>query len=177
MEDVIAPREYVSEHGVDPSQVRGGFMDLEVFREAHANLVIPCHDAIINYSGCALLLQRGDVPARGEYFPVGGRINRGLLFEDSLRKKVRAECGLELESIKFLGVSRGIWREDPFGHGKGTDTLSLMYYALGCGEINLDEHHRGYKIVKPEEYDSFRGSLDPWVQHVMDLAMPHFSGK
>lgn len=118
-----------------------------VYAKMHQGLPILCHDVFINYDNGFVLLQRKDRPAEGEWWPVGGRLERGLPVEISLRKKARAEVGLDLENIQLLGVARHYFVEDPFLHGRGTDTPSLIYFADGIGDIQVDEHHIKHKIV------------------------------
>lgn len=146
----------------------------EIYKEIHKNTVILCHDIVINWEGKgALLVTRKNQPAKGEIWPIGGRVERGISFEESLRKKVRNECNLELENIRELGHARTYFDTDPFDHGEGTDTLNIMCYGIGRGEIKLDKLHKDPIIITPEEYKKkWKAKLDPYVQQIMDLALP-----
>jgi ADP-ribose pyrophosphatase YjhB (NUDIX family) len=72
-------------------------------------------------------------PAKDAYYPVGGRVLRGITAEESLRKKALDECSLKLFNIRYLTTGRTIFKEEPFGHGKGTDTINLIFIADGEG--------------------------------------------
>ncbi len=165
-------KEYAIENNqpVELNNLTTGFIPDEEFTSAHKNVPIVCHDAFIEYEGGILMVERDNVPAKHEIWCIGGRIQRGITTVDSLRKKVRAECGLELESIEFLGTAREFFTTDPFGHDKGTDTPSLVFYAKGIGEIKLDNLHKNPIIVKPEEYQELRKTLHPYMQDFMDIA-------
>ena len=164
-------KDYFSEGGrtVNRRYLEAERMDLEPYKEAHEGLVIPCHDVFIQTQGGILLVRRENVPAEGILWPIGGRLSRGVETQESLRILVRSECGLKLENLELLGVGRTQFRTDPFGHGRGTDTLNLIYYAEGKGEIRLDDLHSTPTIVRPQDYYSLRKELHPYVQDFMEL--------
>jgi len=168
-------KEYPIEDGkiVDLTDLKADFMSTPAYIEAHKGLVIPCHDVIIQYEGGALLVMRTDFPAKDILWPIGGRVERGMPIEESLQKKVRKESGLELDELVELGYARTYFRTDPWGHGKGTDTINFMFFAQGKGTFQLDKTVAEPTIVLPDHYTSeFRQSLHPYVQDFMDLAMP-----
>ncbi|MEK6818308.1 MAG: NUDIX hydrolase [Nanoarchaeota archaeon] len=135
------------------------------------NLVILCHDVFVQYQGGILLVNRLKFPAKGILWPLGGRIKRGMSMEDSLREKVLEESGLELEGLIELGQARAYFRTDPFGHGKGTDTINFVYFGVGKGELKLDKFHEEPMIITPKEYNKYRGELHPYVMDFMDEAI------
>jgi ADP-ribose pyrophosphatase YjhB (NUDIX family) len=173
-------KEYTFEDGseVDWKQLDTGFdwnnpqnaeMSKESYVDAHKNLVISCHDVLIKYKGGILLIMRDNIPAKDILWPMGGRVLRGVPTEESLKRKIKSECGLDLENIKFLGCARTIFKTDPFGHGKGTDTMNLVYVADGIGELKLDKLHKDPLIVTREKYTSeFREGLHPYIRDFMD---------
>jgi ADP-ribose pyrophosphatase YjhB (NUDIX family) len=143
------------------------------YKDIHKKIIIPCHDIIIEYKGGALLVIRKNYPAKDILWPIGGRLERGMNTEDSLRRRVKEECSLELENITELGCARTFFKTDPFGHGKGTDTINFMYFGRGKGRLKLDELHTGPNIILPKQYTKeFRKTLHPYVRDFMDLAMP-----
>ena len=147
----------------------GRRMSLESYAEAHKNLPILCHDVLIEYHGGVFLLVRDNLPAVGVMWPVGGRVLRGVNLSDSLAIKVREECGLEIENVRLMNVARTYFRTDPFGHGKGTDTINFMFVARGKGEIKLDKLHKDSKIIKREDFNAVRKSLHPYVRDYLQM--------
>ena len=164
-------KEYAFENGenVNWSELEAGFISKEDYVNAHQNLIIACHDVLIKYNGGILLIVRDNVPAKDILWPMGGRVLRGVPMEESLQRKVKAECNLELDKIKFLGIARTTFATDPFRHGHGTDTINLMYSATGSGELKLDHLHKDPIFVTKEMYSSLRDTLHPYVRDFMDL--------
>ena len=119
-----------------------------------------------------MVLRKG-FPVKDILWGIGGGIERGMLIEDSLRKKVKEECNLELEDIKEIGCARTLFETDPFEHGKGTDTINFIYFARGKGELKLNDLHANPTIITPEQYtEEFKKGLHPYVRDFMDLAIP-----
>jgi ADP-ribose pyrophosphatase YjhB (NUDIX family) len=162
-------KEYTFENGeVNWSQLEADFMPEEDYFKAHQGLILACHDVLIKYNGGFLLIVRDNLPAKGILWPLGGRILRGVPTEESLRRKVKEECNLELENIKYLGLARQIFSTAPFGHGKGTDSFALMYSADGFGELKLDGLHKNPTIVTKDKYAEIKDELHPYVRDFMD---------
>ncbi len=168
-------KEYAFEnnHEVSRDQLNAPLMVHDIYSAAHQSLTIPCHDVIIEYKGGALLVTRKNKPAENILWCFGGRINRGMTAEESLRKRIKGECDLDLENINYIGCARTLFETDPFGHGKGTDSLNLLYFARGIGELNIDKLHEQPRIVKPQDYTpEFQTQLHPYVKDFLDLTMP-----
>ena len=163
-------KEYAFEDGeeVSWSNLKAGFVSKEDYVKAHRDLIICCHDVLIRYNDGILLIVRDNVPAKNILWPMGGRVLRGVPTEESLRIKVKAECNLELKNIQYLGSARTIFSTDPFEHGKGTDTINLMYSAEGIGELKLDNLHKDPIFVTKEMYSSLRDTLHPYIRDFMD---------
>lgn len=167
-------REYAFEnnHEVNLSRLKGPFIPKDEYSYIHENTIRVCHDVFIEYQGGILFVLRKDLPVRGIPWVLGGGIRRGVPIEDSLRMKAREECGLELENIKELGFARTFFETDPFGHGKGTDTLNFVYFAQGKGELKLNDDHYNPFILTSDKYTpEFKESLHPYIKDFMDMAM------
>jgi ADP-ribose pyrophosphatase YjhB (NUDIX family) len=167
---------------VDLSKLEGSRMSVEGYAEAQANLIIACHDVYIEIADPdrgkgILLVRRKQEPAKGSLWPVGGRMLKGISPEDSLRRKVKEECGLELEKIEEIGNTvRAAFNISSFDHGKGYDAIVVNYFARGLGKIKLNELHGDPTIITPLEYTAkFRERLHPYVRDFMDLAMERVS--
>lgn len=160
------------ESGMDLQKAPADLLSRDVYEQAHQRMVIPCHDAFILYQGGILLVKRDNFPAKNILWGMGGRVERGLSMEESLRRKVKVECNLELESIEKIGTARTFWATDPFGHGHGTDTINQVYFGVGKGELQLDDLHKDSVILTPSTYaNRFRVQLHPCVQDFVDQIM------
>ena len=143
--------EYMLENDahVNIDGLRSPLLPAEIYREAHKGLPIACHDVAIECDGGILLVKRSIHPAKGIFWPVGGRITRGMSTEDSLRDKVKRECNLDLEDLSIIGYARTFFNTAPFDHGKGTDTINVVYFARGKGMLRLNHEHSSAKIIRP----------------------------
>lgn len=167
-------REYAFEDDkfVDLEPLKSEFVEESLFRQIHSNSTITAHDAFIEYQGGILLVTRNNFPAKGILWCIGGKIERGVPTENSLKRISKKECGLNLSDLEFIDSARQFWQTDPFGHGKGTDTPSYIYFARGHGELTLDSLHKGPIIVKPEDYTKqFRQKLHPYIRDFMDICI------
>jgi len=147
-------------------------MPLNDYILSHRHLVITCHDVFIAYQDGILLVLRDNKPAEGILWPIGGRLERGLEIEKSLKIKVKEECGLTISKIKKLGCGRTLFVEDPFKHNHGTDTLNLVFFAEGHGKLKLNNLHKDPVIVTKKNYTpEFSKSLHPYVRDFLEQAL------
>ncbi len=158
---------------VDLSKLAAERMPLQDYSRAHQGLIIPRHDILIRYNGAILLVVRDNFPAKGILWPIGGRIERGVPTEESLRRIVKRETGLTLSGhLIDFGSRRTYFQTDPFGHGHGTDTINERFFGRAEGELKLDDMHINPTLVRGKDYtQEFRTQLHPYVRDFMDLAM------
>lgn len=168
-------KEYATEDkkSVNLDNLKIGFVPKEDFVKIHKNSILVCADILIKYKGGFLLVKRDNVPALGEYWAIGGRIQRGMSTEDGVRIKAKEECNLELKNLKLLNITRSYWKTDPFGHGKGTDTVNFMYFAEGIGEIKLDNLHSNPLILTQELFKKMKHSLHPYIIDFIEMAFAY----
>jgi len=166
-------KEYGEEDGepVDLSKLEYHGRGEPKYTEARSLVVRACNDIFIEYKGGILLVVRDNAPIKGHFWAIGGGVERGVPIEESLRRKVKEECNLELKDIRFLGVSRQFWNSGSSNSDKGIDDISLVYFGKGVGDLKLDKLHKNPKIITPSEYPSLRDSLHPWVRDFMDKIM------
>lgn len=153
-------------------KLEAGFLSKQVYEQAHEHLVQFCHDILVEYQGKLLLVKRINAPAENVWWSLGGRVKRGVPTELSAKLKVKEECGLEITKITFIDFARTYFQTDPFGHGKGTDTVNALYYAKAEGVLSLDDLHTSPLLLEKESYTpEFRAELHPYMQHFMDLCI------
>lgn len=142
------------------------------YMKNHEHSVIACHDIFIKSNKGIVLVKRKRHPVKEVWWPIGGRFERGFLPEESLISKVKAECNLDIEkfSLELIGIANTPFNTDPFGHGRGTHTLNLVYYGEGFGRLNLDKLHESPKIISSEEYQVLKSqeNLEDYVTKYMD---------
>ena len=161
---------------VNPLRLRSEWMSREDYEKAQAGTVILCQDVFIEYddgSGPGILLvNRRQHPAKNEMWPIGGRYARGFHNEESLRKKVLGETGLNIHDIEPLGIAPTMFPYNEFGNGKGTHTVNIVYSAKAeeGQTLRLDHNHEQPKIVRREDYTSeLQDKLQSYVTDFMNL--------
>jgi hypothetical protein len=139
---------------------------------SHQNLVVFCHDVFIAYEGGILLVTRDNEPDKGKLWPIGGRVERGIEIEKSLKIKAKEECNLTITSIKELGAGRTLFTTEPFGHNHGTDTFNMAYFAKGRGKLKLNKLHKNPVLINRKNYTAeFSKKLAPYVREFLEKAL------
>ena len=168
----MAIREF-NEDTIPISLLERKFIEQSLFEKIHENTVIVCHDILIRCKGPSqegiLLSERLDEPAKNILYPVGGRLLRGVSIEDSIHRKVKVECGLDIHNITNLSVERTFFKTDPFSHEGGTDTLNLVYIADGVGIIKLNTTLTNPVFITKDSYKGIRPKLSPYNQAILDI--------
>ena len=169
---------FENNHKINIKKLYVGRMNPEKYGYIHEKIIRVCHDVFIEYQGGILLVIRDRYPAKGIPWVIGGGVDRGMNIEDSLKKLAKEECGLTLKDIKELGRARTYFETEPFGHGKGTDSINFVYFARGDGKVRLDKFHKKPMIIKHKDYTKeFRKKLHPYIKDFMDKAMELISRK
>ncbi|MBS3081947.1 hypothetical protein J4416_03385 [Candidatus Pacearchaeota archaeon] len=170
-------KEYAQENKetVNLEDLEVGFISKKNFTTIHKESLLVCADVLIKYQGGFLLVKRENVPASGEYWAIGGRLLKGVSSEKSIKDKAKSECNLELKNLKLLNMGRTYFKTDPFGHGKGTDTVNFMYLAEGVGNIKLDNLHSNPLILTPELFEKMKSSLHPYMLDFIEMAFANNS--
>ena len=94
---------------------------------------ILCVDVLIVRNRQVLLVNRKIEPLAGQWWTPGGRMLRGESIRESVKRIAKAETGLRVEPLGFVTHLEFQSKADPFGHGHGTHTVSLVYAAEYVG--------------------------------------------
>lgn len=86
--------------------------------------------------GKFLMMQRQGSHGAGTWAPPGGRLEFGESFEDTARREVREETGLEIKNIKFGAVTNDHFKDE----GKHFVTIWVLSdWVSGIEEIREPE--------------------------------------
>lgn len=117
-------------------------IDKELYSKIHELLPISCLDIVIIDDGKVLLVKRNRKPAEGQYWLPGGRILRNESFADAAKRLVLGETGLHINAVETLGVDNLIFTDDPFGHGQGTHTVTVVTKCVPVTtDVKVDGNH------------------------------------
>lgn len=119
-----------------------------LYRRIHEEMPILCVDLVIVHRGKVLLIKRKLEPDAGRFWIPGGRLLKNEAVQLALRRLAVNEVGLVVEPTSFLDYLDCYFEADPFGHGKGTHTVSLVFRCEIVPKTNekvrLDENHSAY---------------------------------
>jgi colanic acid biosynthesis protein WcaH len=120
---------------------KSGFISSSLYDQIRRQMPIPSVEAIIVINGSLLFLRRKNDPAMGQWWFPGGRIHRGESFEETLRREVKEETGLEIDSYRFIKAYSRVFPE------RHDITIG---YLCKCKDdkIKLDCEHSEYKLFK-----------------------------
>lgn len=120
---------------------------------------ILCVDLVIVHEGKYLLVKRKNEPAKGLWWPPGGRVWKGETIEQAARRKAKEEIGVGVRLVAPLGYYEGSWPVSAFGKGRGTACLSIVVLASPRSlQLRIDEQSAAWKwssqlpkrfIIKP----------------------------
>jgi len=121
---------------------RKGYIPRELYAQFHAAMPILCVDVLVIHAGKVLLLKRAIEPEKGKWWLPGGRLLRGESLRSAVIRIVRDEAGLKAEPLSIITHLEYQSAADPFGHGRGTCTVSVVYSCgiLG-GKLRFDRNH------------------------------------
>jgi colanic acid biosynthesis protein WcaH len=126
-------------------------IEQELYEIIHQTMPIACVDLVVLKDNEVLLLERLREPDRGKFWFPGGRIRRNENLEQAAIRILKEETGLIVGKMEFVGPLNCIFVADPFGHGKGTHTISFVFAVkpVSYEGITLDEDHSCYVWLKP----------------------------
>jgi colanic acid biosynthesis protein WcaH len=116
------------------------FISPDLYGRIMELLPIASVEAVIVVDGSLLFLRRKNDPVKGEWWFPGGRIHRGESFEQTLRREVREETGLEVESCRFIGAYSRVFPE--------RHDITIAYLCTCKGKIALNGEHSEYILCK-----------------------------
>lgn len=98
-------------------------------------------EAVIARNEAFLFLRRNNQPAKGEWWFPGGRIRKGESLEQTLRREIEEETGLELRSFKLVNVYSRVFPE--------RHDITIVYLCK-CedGDVILNGEHSEYRFFQ-----------------------------
>jgi 8-oxo-dGTP diphosphatase len=112
--------------------------------------------AFLKYKGKILILRESgkyeDGTNAARYDVVGGRINPGQKWDESLLREIKEETGLSAEIGKPFYV--GEWR--PVVRGEQWQVVGTFFECkVNSDKVTLSKDHDGYLWIKPEDFKKY----------------------
>jgi colanic acid biosynthesis protein WcaH len=120
---------------------KADFIPTSLYDQIVKLLPIVSVDAVIVIDKSLLLLKRNNQPAKGLWWFPGGRIHKGESLEQTLRREVKEETGLELKNYKLINVYSRVFPE--------RHDITIAYLCK-CekGKIRLNDEHSEYELFR-----------------------------
>lgn len=125
------------------------FIDETLYRQLVELVPIPCVDIAIIADGAVLLVQRGDAPARGEWWLPGGRVHKGETMRQTAMRKAREEVGIDCHVGPIVHTAETLFPDGP--HGIPVHSINscfFLYPKERIAEPVLDNHHAAFRWVR-----------------------------
>lgn len=112
--------------------------------------------AFINLDGKVLILRESSIYEDGtnanKYDVVGGRLEPGEKFDESLLREVKEETGLIVSIEKPFFVSE--WR--PIVRGEQWQVVGIFFKcSIVSGNVELSQDHDDYQWMDPKEFEKY----------------------
>ena len=112
--------------------------------------------AFIVYEGRVLIIRESpkyeDGTNEGKYDVVGGRVEPGQKFDESLLREIKEETGLEVKIGRAFHIDE--WRPQ-----KGGEQWQIIGTFIECfadsSDVKLSKDHDRYEWIKPEDYRNY----------------------
>jgi len=131
-----------------------GWIDEPLYTKIKALTPIPTVDLLVTHQGRLLLLKRNNPPAKDLWFTPGGRIFKDEKLEDTVKRVLSMETGLQPINITQISTMSHIWPE--------VHTVTNYYKVeVNSDEVKLDEQHREYRWINKMEDD-----LHPYIKEM-----------
>lgn len=118
--------------------------------------LFPSTKAFIVYNNKILILREagsyGDGTQTGNYDVPGGRVKPGQRFDESLRREIKEETGLDVKIGQPFSV--GEWR--PVIKGKQWQIVATFFECFAdTDKVVLSQDHDKYLWIDPKDYTNY----------------------
>ncbi len=150
-------KEYPNHQYVTGEQHKpGSFLPDSIYAAALDSLVICCADAVVLHQGLWLIARRAWEP-HPDWWVIGGRMRKGELIEQALRRNLRRELSLDIPEDRLLtiiGYYSQIWDTrawEPVTNGCHVFSITTVVHltAEEKARIRLDEEYTNFQWVNP----------------------------
>ena len=137
-----------------------------LFRNIHRVLPVLCVDIVVTHGRKFLLVERKNAPAKGFWWPPGGRLLKNERIIDAVQRKLREETGLTGGSPQLLGAAEHFSNPGYFkGFGSHTVVFVFKIEASSFSTVKLDS-----QSSKSGWFSAINPSWHPYVRDCVRAA-------
>lgn len=132
--------------------MKKNFIEDNLYKKIVENIPISTVDVLLFSRDLkkVLLFLRNNEPAKGEYYSLGGKLNKCETFSNCAKRKLKEEVGIvENKGLVFIDILSETFSNCFFSNDIPTHFVNI-YYALICDEsikITLDSQHAKYRWI------------------------------
>jgi len=105
-------------------------------------------DGIVIHNNRYLLVKRDNEPLKGRYWTPGGRVYKGEKIKEALVRKIKEECGIDINVVSLMGFYEDFYPKNEFNIDYA-HTVSFVYTAIALSDkVTLDNQSSDYKWAK-----------------------------
>lgn len=149
-----------------------GRVDNELYGRVLSHFPVCCVDVFLYHqqSRTYFLVERKDPPAKGVWWLLGGRHEKGETTFQCAERKCLQEVGIKAKAVCLLGSAETIFPDSCFG--TQTHTINQMVLAMveGNAQPNLDATCENYTWEAINAVPN-----DPYVQYAYNLAKAYLT--
>lgn len=149
-----------------PDEIRQQHIPSELYALIIEHMPIPCVDVVVVHQNKALLVNRTNHPAKGEWWLPGGRVLKGELLVQTAKRKAREELGVEVHVGPLVHTEETIFLIGPTGIP--VHTVNACFYvspADSLSSISFDHQHDDFRWIEmPDD------SLHPYIKRCLIAA-------
>ncbi len=122
-----------------------------IYKAIIQSMPILCVDIVLHAPTKGyLLVKRRNEPLKGEFWVVGGRVQKGETALEAAFRKVKEELGISLTKMRMLGVYEDFFDKNSMDLDTLYHTVSLVFHAeIGnFSEIKLDDQSSEWKFFE-----------------------------
>ncbi len=138
-------------------------VEQEFYNKIREVIPIVSVDIIAIYKGKVLLVKRKNIPAKGLWWFPGGGIRKWESPENTVRRELKEETGLDIVSTKFLTVMDCPFQED------NLHCIALVFKAMiSSDRVVLDDESSDYRWLDLGDYQG-RFELHPYLKKELGI--------
>jgi len=110
------------------------FIQEELYSKFVELMPIACVDILVHQGDKILFIKRNQEPAKGQWWVIGGRLDKNETMEQCALRKCKEEIGLDVVIEKKIGVYDEFF--DTSIQGPSTHTVCVAFLATPIGNID-----------------------------------------
>ena len=128
----------------------------KLYDKIKKSMPLPCIDLLVTHKGNLLLMLRNNEPGKDLWFTPGGRIFKDEKLEDTVKRVLSEETGLQPINITQISTMSHMW---PEAH----TVTTIFRVEADSDRVTLDNQHRDHRWINTMEK-----GLHPYIKEMIE---------